>query len=192
MAPARLLSAGFLLLAAAGAAELSAIPPPPEQTRLDCQAPVYASDTRSCADPELRALDEALGQWLDRAGSTATEPTSMWMEGQAAWFRRRGLCAMKAAQDACLRAAYGERTEVLRAIAEGLQGEQRNCTAKGPLANARIVLAAGGTAAVYRGGVLQAIALPPRDAAIWKPYVTISANGRHMTLELPNGSRVKC
>lgn len=106
-----------------------AIPPPPEQLAADCTTPTYASDVVVCGDPALLAADlevtqlyESLQEVLQPTAYGGLLDRQALFEPQDAWFRRRSLCAFSSRQPDCLRAAYGERLRILRAL--GLQREQ--------------------------------------------------------------------
>jgi uncharacterized protein len=189
---ALLLSAILLADPAESFGQASPVPPPVEQMRANCSAPTYASDMRVCGTPELLALDETMALLLARAGAEAIEPPSAWIEGQAAWFRRRSLCAMQARQDACLRAAYRERITVLSVIANGLDGNRLTCKARGPLRRQEVLLGQDGSAAIWREGKLVAAAFRQADPRDWKPYVTVEATPRKLVVHLPDGSRAHC
>jgi uncharacterized protein len=94
------------------------IAPPVEQVTADCTAPTYATDRLVCADPELRALDAELAHlWAgaQAAGRVAASAQSV----QAAWFRRRSLCAFHDDHRGCVEGAYRARIAELRRIADG-------------------------------------------------------------------------
>jgi len=183
--------AGIALLAAMSEPGI-AVPPPIAQLSANCAEPTYASDFRVCGDPELSALDAIMARRIAAVGDQAINPTSVWIESQASWFRRRSLCAMQANQGDCLRAAYGERIAVL----DGLSGKRVSmgrafdCKANNIIGNARVDLGDDGSAAIYQSSVLLAIGQWRFEAKVWKPFVAISSKGRRVTVAAPDASGV--
>ena len=93
------------------AAMAQQVPPPVSQVSADCVAPVYATDMLVCADPALRALDTEMLELWDRIAKTRKRSEAE----QAAWFRRRSLCAFDPDHRACVVTAYRTRITDLRA-----------------------------------------------------------------------------
>lgn len=112
-----------LLLAGLATTQVAqAIPPPPEQSFVDCSQPVYAVDQLVCDDPELLALERRLIELVGQLDLDAVAATDPGFEAQPEWFRRRALCAFASAQTACLRALYFDRIVTLEALAAAGQG----------------------------------------------------------------------
>lgn len=118
MRPAhRLLLAGLVATPVA-----QAIPPPPEQSFVDCSQPVYAADQLVCDDPELLAMERRLKELVGQIDLDAVAAADPGFETQPEWFRRRALCAFASAQTACLRALSFDRIVTLEALAAAGQG----------------------------------------------------------------------
>jgi uncharacterized protein len=118
MSPVEVLPAVLAAAAWSCCAVAAAVPPPPEQSTANCATPTYASDQLVCADPALLALDRRMARLLANASSAAPHAALPWFEPQDAWFRRRGLCAFSPRHAACLKAAHGERIDLLSALAD--------------------------------------------------------------------------
>lgn len=184
-----------------------AVPPPREQLAADCQTPTYASDVVVCGDEALLSVDREVTQLYESLqGALQPAPDGGMLdplalfEPQDAWFRRRSLCAFSSHQPDCLRAAYGERLRVLRALA--LQRDQaspevvfavcRNSpwglgpTGIGATQLGEIVLIAPSS------GRVRAVAVSERPGSGWTPYLRHEAEGSVLRLFPLEGPVITC
>ena len=98
------------------ATDKAPVPPPPEQTTAHCAAPTYATDQFVCTDTHFRALDQQLATlWAEV--DTDPHTTETEREAQAAWFRKRSMCAFETDQAPCVEVAYRARIDALRRTA---------------------------------------------------------------------------
>ncbi|WP_439534476.1 hypothetical protein [Polymorphobacter sp.] len=172
------------------AASQPAVPPPLEQRQADCARPQYASDTLVCSDPGLRALDAEVATLADRTPPLADG--AIW-EDQAAWQRRRSLCAFKPDHRACLAAAYADRQAVLAAaLAETIlpllcDGALRGRTLASSAASD------GQALTITEGGRLVAVARFHLAAdRLWQPWLSWQKSGRRLVLRPQAGKSVRC
>lgn len=185
-----------ILLACTSAAAVS---PPPEQFAANCDAPTYASDRLVCGDPSLRALDARLREAWAAVDFDAVVVPGAWVEGQAAWFRRRSRCAFAEPQAECLRALYGERIavlEVLRLVASRPPRPSVRAVCPGaPWGDAAVRVRALATdaLAVESGQArVLAAATPSRPDGAWMPYVGFAASSRAISLQPIDGPAIVC
>lgn len=190
---------GLTPLIALGALQVPAVPPPPEQVAADCAAPSYASDVLVCTDPVLRAFDlRMLEAWaaLDVASAVAPQAS---IESQAAWFRRRSMCAFSERHVECLMAAYIERIAVLEALGRaGLRTSRRGSEAScpgAPWGSTRAFVRAPETGALVieddHARVLAA-ATPARPDGVWTPFVGFEVDGPVIRLQPLEGPTITC
>jgi len=190
----------LLLVASVMLAEsTAAVPPPPEQVAADCEAPTYASDALVCADTSLLALDTRMRAALAAAGQEIVAESRSLVEPQAAWFRRRSLCAFSSRHAACLSAAYADRIAVLRAL--------RGSSARRPAAarTAACRNAPGGTGPVSvdrdgsgagtirdPAGLVLAVASGLEPADDWVPFLRVEFDAHGFRLLTTSGTAVAC
>ncbi len=118
--PTRYFMLGLLTLVPAASA--MALPPPPEQLLVNCDVPVYASDTTVCEDAGLRLLNQALAELVTLG---TEEDSGLGTDEAADWFRRSRLCAFESEQRECLNSAYHLRIALLEHSADAA----RECVA---------------------------------------------------------------
>lgn len=178
---------GPIPLVSPGLAQPAAVPPPIEQLGADCARPQYVSDTLVCADTALRALD------ADVARMSRTLPTlagdALW-ESQAAWMRRRSLCAFRADQSACLAAAYADRRAVLLA---GAAPGTRPLRCDGPWRGHDLLASianAGQAMTIIENGAVLAVATPL--AKDWQPWLAWRKSGGRIILQPQAGAAIRC
>ncbi len=95
---------GLILLVMVCAGSANAVPPPAFQLTADCNAPVYASDSLVCEDPDLQILDALLASSIAERGNTDSAPEEQGDDED--WFRRSRLCAFEPDHRDCLVSAY--------------------------------------------------------------------------------------
>jgi uncharacterized protein len=168
-------------------AQPATVPPPIEQLGADCARPQYVSDTLVCADTALRALD------ADVARLSRTPPAlagdALW-EPQAAWMRRRSLCAFRTDQRACLAAAYADRRAVLMA---GAAPGTRPLRCDGPWRGRDLLASianAGQAMTIIENGAVLAVATPL--AKDWQPWLAWRKSGGRIILQLQAGAVTRC
>jgi uncharacterized protein len=176
-----------------------ATPPPPEQIAANCAAPTYASDMLVCGDQFMRALDARMRDAWSAVDFAAIVAPGGWVEPQAAWFRRRSLCAFAERHAECLQAAYVERIavlEVLRLVASRppRQGVRVVCRdapwGEGPV---HVRAPATGALAVEDGEArVRATAIPMQSDGAWTPYVGFASEGRTIRLQPIDGPPITC
>lgn len=183
-----------------------AVPPPPEQLGADCATPTYASDVVVCGDPVLLSADREVTQLYESLHDTLQPTTNGGLldpqalfEPQDDWFRRRSLCAFSSHQTDCLRAAYGERMRVLRAL--GLQRERPSPEVVSAVCrDSPWGLGSTGISGTQLGeivlttpaGRVRAVAVGdlPRDD--WAPYLRHQAEGTQLRLFPLEGPVITC
>jgi uncharacterized protein len=168
-------------------AQLSPVPPPIDQRHADCARPQYASDILVCSDAELLAIDAEVAALASAPPVLADG--AIW-EGQAAWLRRRSLCAFKDDHRGCLVAAYTDRRAVLAAAA---------APSVAPLACAghwrgrhltSSTVAAGQPVTLRENDVLLAVATP--SAAAWQSILGWRGAGNSIRLQPQERPAFKC
>lgn len=92
------------------------VPPPPDQRTVNCAARSYAIDDLVCDDAALRARDQRLAALYSTAASAGVAESGPLLEAPLDWFRRRSLCAFSSQRQACVSAAYAERTSIVAAL----------------------------------------------------------------------------
>jgi uncharacterized protein len=177
----------------------AAVPPPPEQSAANCSTPTYASDQLVCADPALLALDRRMARLLAVASPAAAAAPLHWFEPQDVWFRRRSLCAFSPRHAACLKAAYGERIDLLSALADRASEQGRPALPAicndAPWGNGIVRLHLDQQAPLTiedgRGTVLVvASALQPRDD--WSPFLRFVIEDAGIQLKTAGGIVFRC
>lgn len=176
-----------LLASPAATAQPAPVPPPIAQIQADCARPQYASDTLVCGDAELAALDAEV------AGLAATAPAlgdgAIW-EDQAAWFRRRSLCAFNASHRDCLIAAYTDRRSVLIA-ATAPATEKLSCTGVWQGHDVAGSMVAAGQPVTFReNGVLLGVATTKSSG--WQPMLAWRAGKPGVKLKAQDGRQFHC
>lgn len=163
------------------------VPPPIAQIRADCARPQYASDTLVCGDSGLVALDAEV------AGLAATAPAlaaaAIW-EDQAAWFRRRSLCAFNADHRDCLIAAYTDRRSVLIA-ATAPAPQKLVCTGAWQDMGVTGSMSASGQPMTFReNGALLGVATMKSSG--WQPILAWRAGKPGVRLKAQDGRQFHC
>lgn len=174
------------LLGSPAAAQPAAVPPPVEQRRTDCGRPQYASDALVCGDPALLAVDAEIAA-MDTQPPLAA--SAIW-EDQAAWLRRRSLCAFKTDHRACLVAAYADRRSLLTALATA---STQSLTCTGPWQGRPLignVFYAGQPLTIRENGLLLGVATPA--GADWQPILAWRRAGRSAKLKTQDGRQFTC
>ncbi len=176
--------AAVLLAVAAG----QAVPPPVEQFTANCAAPVYATDQLVCGDPALRAQDAAMAASLARFGRLPVDGLAPWRESQAAWFKRRSLCAFEAAHRQCVLDAYAERMEVLGALARTPVTEllSYRCGA------VRATFSGDGALMIWNGDKPVGAAVRRSERSGWKPFLRLGGTVSKLRITPPDGKPVRC
>lgn len=170
------------------AAQSAAVPPPPLQYTADCSRPIYAIDHLTCSDSSLRALDAKLRYLIETRGN---HPSPAYIEPDADWFRRRGLCAFQVDQKRCASSAYAERIAVLEAIAKPPPADLIPLTCD--RADARQFVIANDTLLLYdKARQLLAVAFRPGFQRPWQDFVTFSRKGRHISLIALDKRGIQC
>ncbi len=169
------------------ASQPAPVPPPLPQMRADCIRPQYASDALVCGDPELVAADAEV------AALAATTPTvadgAIW-EDQAAWIRRRSLCAFGPDHRGCLVAAYVDRRSVLSAATAPATQQVRCFGAWQGRSLTGSAMASGQPVTIYDRGQLLGVATT--KSALWQPMLSLRAAGPDFELQALDGRRFKC
>jgi len=93
--------------------EPAPVPPPVIQFHADCQHATYATDQLVCSVADLKTLDGALAQAFLEARKLKGAGLDA---GQAAWFRKRSLCAFRPDQEQCTRKSYLNRIRALKRL----------------------------------------------------------------------------
>ena len=182
------------------------MPPPPKQGTADCESPTYASDVVVCSDAALLATDRdlrglygTLREALEPGAAGALLDPLALFEPQEAWFRRLSLCAFAERQPDCLRAAYGERLRVLRALA--LQQAQPSPEVVFAVCrDSPWGLAPTGIRATQSGellltapaGRVRAVAIGELPGSEWTPYLRHEADGSQLRLFPLEGPVITC
>lgn len=185
----RFCTAAFVVMSAssAAAAQPAPVPPPLAQLGADCIRTQYASDMLVCGDAGLSALDAKVAGLAAAAGRTATDAV---LEDQAAWMRRRSLCAFKADHRACLLAAYTDR---LAALTAGPAVATQTWQCSGAWQGRRLTISApviGQPLTIREDSRLLAIATP--KIAAWQPFLAWRATGNRIRLEAQDGRQFDC
>lgn len=179
------LAAGALALGGAAGAQVTPVPPPPEQQTADCAAPVFATDQLVCSDPALHALDAELAGLI----ANAPEPASRWIEQQRQWFLRRSRCAFTEHHSACAVAAYRERLALLRPQGPGAKPLNARCSDPeiGSIAfeSDQFIL-------IDRQGRIAGTAASNSSSSNWQPFVTAERRGRRVTMTTADGMSLGC
>ena len=169
------------------ASEPVPVPPPLPQMRADCVRPQYASDALVCGDSELVAADAEV------AALAATTPNladgAVW-EDQAAWLRRRSLCAFSADHRGCLVAAYADRRSVLSAATEPATQQVRCFGAWQGRSLTGSAIASGQPVTLHDRGLLLGVATA--NNALWQPMLSWRAAGHDFDLQAQDGRQFKC
>lgn len=190
------LASGFLALIEPA----EAVPPPPEQSAANCDTPTYASDHLVCADRGLLTLDRKIVELLAAAGRTAPPMHGLvGFEPQVRWFQRRSRCAFSERHAACLKAAYGDRIDVLTALAGAAPGHRSGSFGAvcpgAPWGERAVRLHASqrGALTVKDGrGQLLLVASAFRPADDWTPYVRFRLEANTVLVEPSEGPVFRC
>lgn len=182
-----------------GSGLVAATPPPLEQIAADCAAPTYASDMLVCGDPFLRSLDARIREAWAAVDVAAVVASGGWVEAQAAWFKRRSLCALIDKHTECLQAAYVERIAVLEALhlvaSRPPRLGVRAVCGDAPWAErpVRVRAPATGALAIEDGDAhVLAAATPLRPDGVWTPYVGFASEGSTIRLQPLDGPAITC
>lgn len=157
------------------------IAPPSTQESADCARPTYATDQLVCADPELKALDQALADLLKKVAAQSNLVKQPWLEDQEAWVRRRSLCAFSDDHRGCVRDAYLTRIAELRARFDSRVGWTTVHCAALPQAAKYFVADQGLLTIVDDAGVVIISAWPESPSA-WTPFATYRKKTRSLVL----------
>ena len=178
-----------LLMATAdpSAAQPAPVPPPLEQLQADCTRPQYASDTLVCGDAELRTAD---AQVAALAGTPPTLAAGAIWEDQAAWLRRRSLCAFTADHRGCLVAAYTDRRSVLVA-ASAPATQPLRCTGTWQGRSLKGSAIAPDQPITIRENALL-LGVATAKSAHWLPALAWVSAGRGIKLEVQDGRQFNC
>jgi uncharacterized protein len=195
----------------------ASVPPPAWQHTADCARPVYATDQLVCEDPQLRAIDRQLADLYDRVADSrasagadgperphlGTNASSLLLESDLDWFRRRSLCAFRADHRDCAIAAYRERLAVIGML-DAWNGRTPPLEL---MCGDRRLTAGWGTPATPAGapGEASAEALlivadesgargvaMPAGVQAWMPYLRYARTGRTIRLISPAGQMRAC
>jgi len=184
--------AELLMSAGLAAAFQAPVPPPVEQFTANCQESAYATDHLVCADAELRGLDLELKSLVDKLPPSRLAGSPL-MEGQAAWFKRRSLCAKQADHAACARAAYRERIRVLASLAEPVNaGAQATRCAGLPEKGYRAQYFSTRLVLYSLDGAPVASALPAKAGEAWTPFTTYTVTSNGFRLGGAAGLDARC
>ncbi len=185
---------GLIGIAVAQASSTDALPPPVEQYSANCAALSYASDQLVCSDPNLLDLDRKMVAALADARTVAIEPVSPFIEPQAAWLRRRSLCAGQTGHRACLEAAYAERTAVLTSLSGSTDqyGIPYICQGAALPKAAQIIARNDGIVLAFAAKQLVAVALSASAPEHWTPFLSVTGRGKNLTIRSINGAAAKC
>lgn len=176
----------FLVMLLVGIAQQSAVPPPVAQIQANCMAPVYASDQLICSDPELADRERQIADLYHRSDLS----TSVWLEPQTDWFKRRALCAFQDRHRACISEANAERLTVLAAATAQPSDDAKTMRCTSPRARQDLTIVRRGNWLIaYDGDRLSWVA--GRSGTIWSPYVRWTQR-RSWTVQKLDGERLEC
>lgn len=178
-----MIAAVFLAVAAG-----QAVPPPVEQFTANCATPVYATDQLVCGDPALKAQDAAMAASLARLGGPPIDGFAPWRESQAAWFKRRSLCAFEAAHRQCVLDAYAERLEVLGALAKTPVTELLSYRC----GTVRATFSGDGALIIWTGGKPVGAAVRRSERSGWKPFLRLDGTVSKLRITPSGGKSIRC
>ena len=172
---------------ALSAAAISPVPPPLPQDVADCRSPTYASDQFVCSNEELLALDRQLATLLP----VPAVADDVIFEDQGAWFKRSRLCAFRANQASCLRAAYRERIAVVGALRrQSLEPPLWQPVKCGRRQTEFAELSHGMISIRWEGRIVLANAAT--ELASWKPFAWARSSGAKLEVQNLDGLRLRC
>jgi hypothetical protein len=154
----------------------------------NCDAPIYAIDRLVCADSDLLALDRAIGGRLAQA---IPAPSPM-IEDQAAWFRRRTLCAFQSDALACARLAYRERLAVLDALLAPTTASPLQVRCQSVAGDVRAWMTPDRVVLFRSGGAVFGVALRYDGPAPWRPFLTFVTDSYRLELTRRDEVKWRC